>query len=118
MENKKHGGARPGGGRPKGSPNKATKIAKRTITELAQSHGPTALSVLVEIATTGESQSARVPAANALLDRGYGRVRQPLDVDVTGAPVVGAVQLYLPHNGREPAPIEGAVTRQAIGSEN
>jgi hypothetical protein len=43
------------------------------VTELARQHAPDALAALVEIATRGKSESARVAAATALLDRGYGR---------------------------------------------
>jgi hypothetical protein len=43
------------------------------VTELARQYAPEALAALVEIATQGESESARVAAATALLDRGYGR---------------------------------------------
>jgi hypothetical protein len=43
------------------------------VTDLARRHAPEALGALVEIATQGESESARVAAAIALLDRGYGR---------------------------------------------
>jgi hypothetical protein len=70
------GGRRPGAGRPKGKQSKTTIKAKATISELAQKHAPDALKALVEIATKGESESARVSAANALLDRGYGKPSQ------------------------------------------
>ena len=43
------------------------------IQELARQHAPQALAALVEIATSGVSESARVAAACALLDRGYGK---------------------------------------------
>jgi hypothetical protein len=43
------------------------------VTELARQHAAEALAALVEIATRGKSESARVAAATALLDRGYGR---------------------------------------------
>lgn len=69
------GGARPGAGRPKGAPNKAG----RELRELAQQYTETALAALVKIAKTGESESARVSAATALLDRGYGRPAQAIE---------------------------------------
>ena len=43
------------------------------VTELARQHAPEAMAALVEIAKRGKSESARVAAAIALLDRGYGR---------------------------------------------
>lgn len=63
------GGARPGAGR---KPGKVSK-AKRELAELAKDHAEAALRTLVQVATEGESESARVSAANAILDRGYGR---------------------------------------------
>ena len=58
-------------GNPSGRPRGDHKIQ-----ELARGHGPTALDVLVKIATEGQSEGARVSAAIALLDRGYGRPPQ------------------------------------------
>ena len=83
------GGSRIGAGRKKGSKAThwstlgATDIAtgeqRQTLTELARQHTELALGVLVKIAQKGESEKARVSAANALLDRGYGRPRQALE---------------------------------------
>ncbi len=60
------------GGRPRG-------VAE--IRDLARQHTKTALDALAEIATAGKSESARVSAAAALLDRGYGRPTQPIAGD-------------------------------------
>ena len=70
-------GSKPGerrGGRKKGTPNKATK----EIRELAREYTIEALEALYEIATGGESEAARVSAANAILDRGYGKPAMPV----------------------------------------
>ncbi len=75
----KRGGARPGSGRPKGSPNKAT----RDLKELAQVHTPDALRTLATIMKKGQSEAARVAAANSLLDRGYGKAHQTQIIDAT-----------------------------------
>ena len=75
-----HGGKRPGSGRPKGSKNKASTGEKLHISELAKEYAPMALATLAEIAERGESEAARVSAANALLDRGYGRARQSMEM--------------------------------------
>ncbi|MFD2500822.1 hypothetical protein ACFSTI_20755 [Rhizorhabdus histidinilytica] len=72
----KRGGARPGAGRPKGSRSVATVEQGATLAELARKHAPTAIRTLAQIARKGESESARVAAANALLDRGFGRPTQ------------------------------------------
>ena len=74
------GGRRAGAGRPAGSPNRATRAAKATLTDLAQSHSDAALETLVEImGDTDATAAARIAAANAILDRGYGRPRQALE---------------------------------------
>lgn len=72
----KRGGRRSGAGRPKGARSRATKQAKATLSDLARQHTATALKVLVDVAKDGESESARVAAANAILDRAYGKPRQ------------------------------------------
>lgn len=70
------GGKRPGAGRPKGAKDKATRDQGGTLAELARSHTKTALETLVKVAKTGESEAARVSAATAILDRGYGKPTQ------------------------------------------
>lgn len=54
----------------------------RTITEIrsvARSHTRTAINVLVGIMRSKDATpAARVSAANAILDRGWGKVAQPL----------------------------------------
>lgn len=69
------GGKREGAGRPKGVPNKATVIVK----EAAQAFTADAISTLADIMRSPEHPAAaRVSAANALLDRGHGKPKQPL----------------------------------------
>lgn len=71
-----HGGKRPGAGRKPGQVSKA----KIDIAERAKTHGDAALRTLAEIMVSkDEPASARVAAANALLDRGYGKPAQALD---------------------------------------
>jgi hypothetical protein len=70
------GGKRPGSGRPQGRRNKATLANKLTLEELARSYTDVALNVLVDVAQNGQSDASRVSAANAILDRGYGKPRQ------------------------------------------
>jgi hypothetical protein len=49
-------------------------------TDMARAHGERALKVLVAIAEDVDaSPTARIAAANALLDRAYGKAAQPLD---------------------------------------
>ena len=77
------------GGRQKGTPNKLTAAKRATLAELAQAHTDTALSALVEVAQSG-SDSARVAAAVAILDRGWGR---PLQATELSGPDGGPVQI-------------------------
>ena len=81
-----HGGARPGAGRKKGSVNKATA----DIRAAAQEYTDQALNVLVQIATAGESEAARVAAIKELFDRGFGKARQGVDIDASIAAEVTA----------------------------
>lgn len=70
------GGKRPGAGRKPGSRSVATVEQGGTLAELARAHAPAAIKTLADIAAKGESETARVSAANALLDRGFGRPTQ------------------------------------------
>jgi hypothetical protein len=70
------GGARPGSGRPAGARNKVTL----ELQEAAQVYTEDALETLHRICTKGESESARVTAACALLDRGHGKPRQQVEL--------------------------------------
>jgi hypothetical protein len=61
----------------------------RTLTEirsLARSHTRTAIKVLVGIMRSDDATpAARVSAANAILDRGWGKAAQPLENGEDGA---------------------------------
>jgi hypothetical protein len=73
------GGKREGAGRPPGRRDRATVEQKATLMELAQQYTDIALAALKDVAVTG-SDSARVAAATAILDRAYGRPRQAIEV--------------------------------------
>lgn len=78
-------GSKPGerrGGRKRGVPNKAG----RELREVAQEYTPTAMKTLADICEKGESEAARVAAANALLDRGHGKPTNLVVADVTQRP--------------------------------
>jgi hypothetical protein len=60
-----------------GNPSGRPKIIKE-IQELARQHCPQAIAALVNICTKGKSESARVAAAEGLLNRGYGRPPQAI----------------------------------------
>jgi hypothetical protein len=71
-----HGGRRVGAGRPPGSVNQSTIDAKARLSELARQHCGLALDVLARVAENGQSETARIAAACALLDRGFGKPRE------------------------------------------
>ncbi len=60
----------------------------RGDTQLARERGPEAIAALVKVMTKGKSEAARVAAANALLDRGWGRPKQWDESEVTHRYVV------------------------------
>ncbi len=70
-------------GNPGGRPS-----ALREVVELARAETETAIRTLVTIAKSGGSESARVSAAQALLDRGWGRAALPVEHSgPDGAPI-------------------------------
>lgn len=73
------------GGRPK---------AEAEVRALAQKHGPKVIARLAAIALdTSIDERASVAAAKELLDRGYGKSKQPIEVE-GGLPV--SVQIITP----------------------
>lgn len=79
------GGKRPGAGRKPGK----VGAAKRALSEMAKDYADAALATLAEIqADKLAPASARVSAATALLDRGYGKPAQSLELTgENGGPV-------------------------------
>jgi len=84
------GGKRPGSGRKKGTPNKATAEIK----ELCRVHAPAVIQELARLATKAESEQARVSAAKELLDRGFGKSTQPISGDPESPPVEAALTIH------------------------
>ena len=71
-------GSRPGerrGGRKPGVPNRATGEIKA----VAQAYGPEAIRTLADLMRTASSETARIMATTALLDRAYGKPRQEIE---------------------------------------
>jgi hypothetical protein len=55
----------------------------RTLTDLAREHTPKAVEALVAVLDSAEaSDAAKVSAATAILDRGWGRPRQDLGIEM------------------------------------
>jgi hypothetical protein len=73
-------GSAPGerrGGRQKGTPNRITADIKA----LAQEYGADAIKTIVGIMNTSENDTARLSAAKELIDRGYGKASQAVEVN-------------------------------------
>jgi len=93
-------------GNPNGRP--ALPESTRKVREAAREHTEAAIKTLVDVMTdTSAPQSARVAAANALLDRGYGKAPQHIEADVTTrtslADILTAMALHRPND----EPMEG-----------
>ena len=89
------GGYRSGAGRPTGSLNKTTSEQSQRLSELARDYTHEALLTLVDVAKNGRSDAARVSAANALLDRGYGKPAAKEDIEHVDLPPV-VIQIEAP----------------------
>lgn len=74
------GGPRPGAGRKKGSANIASFADKKALAEYARKYAEDCIEGLIDIATSSESDAARVTAYNAVLDRAYGKPAQDIDI--------------------------------------
>lgn len=81
------GGSRPGAGRPAGSPNADTAARRAALADLTANHVEAAIATLADIARNGQSETARISAACAILDRTYGRPQtMPLAARIHGIP--------------------------------
>jgi len=94
------GGYREGAGRPAGSTNRTTVEQSQRLSELAKAHTEAALLTLVDVAKNGRSEAARVSAANALLDRAYGKPAIYQESDQREIPPL-IIQLAAPDSAEE-----------------
>lgn len=62
-----------------GNPGGRPKVLA-DVQELARQHIPSAIAELARLAVKAKSESARIAACRELLDRGYGRPRQGLEI--------------------------------------
>jgi hypothetical protein len=96
-------GSKPGerrGGRKKGTPNRSTAEVRRPIVELCRAYAPAAVHELARLAREASSETARIAACNAILDRAYGKAPQPM-ADANGDAVTPQVLAFtwLPPSG-------------------
>ena len=83
-----HGGYREGAGRPAGSTNKSSPGQAQRLSELAKAYTEEALETLIAVARNGRTDAARVSAANALLDRAYGKPAVKEEIETVDLPPV------------------------------
>jgi hypothetical protein len=74
-----------------GNPGGRSKVLG-DVQELARQHTPAAIVELARLALKAKSETARIAAIRELLDRGYGRRRQAMEVSV---PADNPLQLLL-----------------------
>ena len=74
-----------------------------SISDAAKEHSDLALSVLVDVARNGLLEAARVSAANALLDRAYGRPIQGMEMTGKDGAALAPTVIILPANSRDTA---------------
>jgi hypothetical protein len=88
-----HGGKRAGAGRPAGAKNKATVEQQARLTDLARGHTVEALETLLDVMRNGLTDTARIAAANSILDRAYGRPKQSVEeqLSIAGPSVIELV---------------------------
>ena len=82
------GGFREGAGRPSGSTNRSSPEQTKRLLELAKTYTDEALQTLVDVARNGRTDAARVSAANALLDRAYGKPAVKQEQEIVDLPPV------------------------------
>jgi hypothetical protein len=73
---------------PSGSTNKSSPEESQRLSELAKTYTEEALLTLVDVARNGRTDAARVSAANALLDRAYGKPAVKEEKEVVDLPPV------------------------------
>jgi hypothetical protein len=115
------GGKRAGAGRKQGSKDTKPRSSpiiiakaqeKRELREAAREYTERALKTLAAICSEGQSEAARVSAACALLDRGYGKPTQQVE---TGSPGEFSRMTDEELDAQIAEGIEHVVTHQANG---
>ncbi len=79
-----------------------TVRAKRKLRDQAREFSGLALATLVDTCLTGDTSSARVSAAKELLDRGYGKSTEHLEIDDKRDSEAAAMVAQIEHLQRNP----------------
>jgi len=77
-----------------GNPGGRPKVLGE-IQELARQHAPSAIAELARLALKAKSETARIAAIRELLDRGYGRSRQALEVAAPAGDALDLLRLMM-----------------------
>ena len=84
-------------GRPKGSKNKVTKRIGKTLSSLAREYAIEAVETIVTVMQDpATAPRAKITAANILLDRGFGKPAQRLELDDKPPELADALRLVQP----------------------
>ncbi|SRR6266404_3233105 len=75
-------------GNPGGRPRVVTEVQ-----ELARQHAPAAVAELARLASKAKNESARIAAIRELLDRGYGKPRQ--GIEISPQPAINPIRQLL-----------------------
>jgi hypothetical protein len=77
-----------------GNPGGRPKVLAE-VQELARQHAPSAITELARLALKAKNETARIAAIRELLDRGYGRPRQAMEVSLPGADPLDGLRLLM-----------------------
>ena len=77
-----------------GNPGGRPKVLGE-VQELARQHAPSAIAELARLALKAKSETARIAAIRELLDRGYGRSRQALEVAAPAGDALDLLRLMM-----------------------
>src|SRR6201987_3855624 len=77
-----------------GNPGGRPKVLGE-VQELARQHAPSAIAELARLALKAKNETARIAAIRELLDRGYGRPRQAMEVSVPAADPLDPLRLLM-----------------------
>jgi hypothetical protein len=84
-------------GNPGGQPRHPPEVNFREVVRLARSYAPAALTELARIVREGRSERMRIMAAQELLDRGFGKAKQTVEIE--GAPPIVAIERVFIEDG-------------------
>jgi hypothetical protein len=94
-----------------GNPGGRPKVLGE-LQELARRHAPEVIEELARLAVKARSETARIAAGRELLDRGFGRARQSLEVSEPGENIIRMLLDDIDARNREYDRLNAAKWRQ------